>query len=179
MGFIENKVLDLEKQMVNSPSISDTLVTDYKGAKTELENLYNYIADGAILRAKVRWYEEGEKCSKYFLSLEKRNKKSSCIHKLLMEDGQEITNLEHIRKEIKSFYVNENLYTKKSSKTERECLEYLSRINTPHLSQSDKVSCEGKLTLQNIWEALISMKNGKTPGNDYLTKEFLFVSLES
>ena len=63
-----------------------------------------------------------------------------------MEDGQEITNQEHIRKEIKSFY--ENLYTKRSLKTEKECLEYLSTINTPHLSQSDKASCEGKLTLQ-------------------------------
>ena len=103
-------MLDLEKQSVNSPSISDTLVADYKGAKTKLNNLYNYIADGAILRSKYRWYEEGEKCSKYFLSLEKRNKTSSCIPKLLMEDGQEITNLEHIRKEIKSFY--ENLYMK-------------------------------------------------------------------
>ena len=51
--FLENKVLDLEKQMVNSPSISDTLVTDYEGAKTKLENLYNYIADSAILRSKV------------------------------------------------------------------------------------------------------------------------------
>ena len=172
--FLENKVLDLEKQMVNSPGISGTLVTDYEGAKTELENLYNYIADGAILPSKVRWYEEGEKCSNYFLSLEKRNKTSSCIRKLLTEDGQEITNPEHIRKEIKSFY--ENLYTKRSLKTEKnvlkECLEHLSRINTPHLSQSDKASCEGKLTLQIIWEALISMKNRKTPGNDGLTKEF-------
>ena len=114
--FLENKVLDLEKQIVNSPSISDALVTDYEGAKTKLENLYNYIADGAILRCKVRWYEEGEKCSKYFLSLEKRNKTSSCIRKLLTEDGQEITNPEHVRKEIKSFY--ENLYTKRSLKTE-------------------------------------------------------------
>ena len=96
-------MLDLEKRMVNSPSICDTLVTDYEGAKTELENLYNYIADGAILRSKVRWYEEGEKCSKYFLSLEKRNKTSSCIRKLLTEDGQEITNPEHIKKEIKFF----------------------------------------------------------------------------
>ena len=122
------------------------------------------------MRCKVRWYKEGEKCSKYFLSLEKRNKTSSCICKLLTEDGQEIINLEHIRKEIKSF--SENLYTTKSLKTERECLEYLSRINTPHLSQSDKASCEGKLTLQNIWDALIGMKNGKAPGNDGLTKEF-------
>ena len=47
--FLENRVLDLEKQMVNSLSISDTLVADYEGAKTDLENLYNYIADGAIL----------------------------------------------------------------------------------------------------------------------------------
>ena len=168
--FLENKVLGLEKQIVNPPSISDALVTDYEGAKTELENLYNYIADGVILRSKVRWYEEGEKCSKYFLSLEKCNKTSSCICKLLMEESQEITNPEHIRKEIKSFY--EILYTKRSLKTEKECLQYLSRINTPQLLQSDKAFCDGKLTLQNIWEALISMKNGKTPGNDGLTMEF-------
>ena len=94
------------------------------------------MANGAILQSKVQWYEEGEKCSKYFLSLEKHNKKSSCIRKLLTEDGQVITNPEHIRKEIESFY--ENLYTKRSLKTEKECLEYLSRINTLHLSQSDK-----------------------------------------
>ena len=51
--FLENKVSDLEKQMGDSPSISNTLVTDYEGAKTEFENLYNYIADVAILRSKV------------------------------------------------------------------------------------------------------------------------------
>ena len=72
------------------------------------------------------------KSAQNILSLEKRNKTSSCIHKLLMEDGQETTNPEHIRKEIKSFY--ENLYTKRPLKTEKECLEYISRINTPHLS---------------------------------------------
>ena len=44
--------------MVNSPSIN-TLAADYEGAKTELENLRNYIADGGILRSKVRWYEGG------------------------------------------------------------------------------------------------------------------------
>ena len=52
-------MLDLKKQIVNSPSMSDILVIDYEGAKTELENLYNYITDGAILQSKVRWYDEG------------------------------------------------------------------------------------------------------------------------
>ena len=64
------------------------------------------------------------------------------------------------------------IYAQKNLYKQTECLEYLTRINTPHLWENDKASCKGKLTLQNIWEALISMKNGKTPGNDGLTKEF-------
>ena len=76
-------------------------------------------------------------------------KTSSCIQKLFTENDREISNPEHIRKEIKSFY--ENPY-KKIFKTERECLEYLARINARHLLKNDKTSCEGKLTLQNIWK---------------------------
>ena len=52
------------------------------------------------------------------------------------------------------------------------CLQYIAYINTPKLSDTDKLSCEGKLTLQNCWDALSSMKSGKTPGNDGFTKEF-------
>ena len=35
-----------------------------------------------------------------------------------------------------------------------------------------KVFCEGKLTLNECWNALSSVKNGKSPGNDGFTKEF-------
>ena len=55
---------------------------------------------------------------------------------------------------------------------ERECLQYIASINTPKLSETDKVSCDGKLTLQNCWDTPNLMKSGKTPGNDGLTKEF-------
>ena len=34
------------------------------------------------------------------------------------------------------------------------------------------LSCEGKLTLQNCWDVLSSMKSGKTPGSAGFTKEF-------
>ena len=56
--------------------------------------------------------------------------------------------------------------------TDQECVDYLAKINTPQLSESDKTICEGKLTLQNIWEALDSTENCKTSANDGLTKEF-------
>ena len=46
------------------------------------------------------------------------------------------------------------------------------KLNAPKLSESDRSICEGKLTLNECWLALSSMKNGKSPGNDGLTKEF-------
>ena len=57
-------------------------------------------------------------------------------------------------------------------KTEEECLQYLSNLSTPVLTEDEKSLCEGKLTLNECWEALNSMKNGKSPGNEGFTKEF-------
>ena len=57
-------------------------------------------------------------------------------------------------------------------KTEKECLQYLLKLSTPKLSEDEKSLCEGKLTLNECWNALSSMKNGKGPGNDGFTKEF-------
>ena len=55
-------------------------------------------------------------------------------------------------------------------KTEKECLEYLSQVNTPRLSLEAKGLYEEKLSLQECWDALYSMKNGKSPGNNGLTR---------
>ena len=40
------------------------------------------------------------------------------------------------------------------------------------LTPDEQSLCEGKLTLQECWEALTSMQNEKSPGNDGFTKEF-------
>ena len=53
-----------------------------------------------------------------------------------------------------------------------QCMQYLVDINTPTQTEEKQKPCEGKLTLKEIWNSLASMKNGKTPGNDGLTKEF-------
>ena len=44
------------------------------GQTKELEQIYNYITEGSILRTRTDWYEEGAKSmQKYFLNLEKRS----------------------------------------------------------------------------------------------------------
>ena len=57
-------------------------------------------------------------------------------------------------------------------KTEEECLKYLLELNTPSLSLEERELCEDKLTLTACWNALQSMKDGKSPAKDGLTKEF-------
>ena len=72
--------------------------------------------------------------------------------------------------ELKSFH--SLLYTRWSTKSESECLSYLRNVNIPKLTESEKDSCKGRLTKKEIWEALNSMANNKSPGNDGLSKEF-------
>ena len=139
----------------------------HEKAKEELEKIYDYITESIILRSKATFYEEGEQPS-----IEKSNKIKSSLRKLKWsETSNEVTNdPKCIMTELKKFY--SELYTPRSLKTETECMDYLHSLNLPKLSNNDRLSCEGKLTLQECWEALTSMKNCETPGNDSLTKEF-------
>ena len=43
-------------------------------AKESLETFYDEKPNGVIIRSRARWNEHGEKSSKYFLNLEKRNR---------------------------------------------------------------------------------------------------------
>ena len=143
---------------------------EYNKCKSELDGLYDYIDAGVILRSKCNWYDHGEKSSRYFLTLEKRNKAKSHVCALLTESGNECTEPSQVMTKIKDFY--SNLCKRRSTKTEEDCVEYLHTLNTPHLSEAERVSCEGSLTKRECWEALTSMKNGKSPRNDGLAIEF-------
>ena len=61
------------------------------------------------MRSRTRWYNEGEKNTKYFLSLEKRHHSNKTIKTLQLADGKLINTVREFLKESKSFY--ENLYS--------------------------------------------------------------------
>ena len=52
------------------------------GAKAILEHFYEEKMRGIIIRPRARWHEHGERSSKYFLNLEKRNNVRRHIRKL-------------------------------------------------------------------------------------------------
>ena len=80
------------------------------------------------------------------------------------------TDPDEILSAIRTFY--SKLYKKQNTETENDCLSYLANFELPRLTESERVSFEGKLTKRECWEALVSMGSNKSPGNDGFTKEF-------
>ena len=64
---------------------------------------------GVLIRTKARWIEDGEKPSKYFCNLEKRNYVNKTVTRIVDDNGIEITDQKTILETIKQFY--KNLYT--------------------------------------------------------------------
>ena len=74
----------------------------------------------------------------FFFCLEKRNKSKTHVQKLLANphSSEEITEFNGVQNELKRFH--KNLYTKQSLKTEKDCLEYLSKLNAPKLNEFER-----------------------------------------
>ena len=104
------------------------------------------------MRSKTDWYEHGEKSTKYFLNLEKRNKAKSHIRKIITDDLRETSDPTIIMSNLKTFYGT--LCKSRSHKTESECLSYLDSIDIPKLSEDEKNLCKGKPMVKECWDAL-------------------------
>ena len=165
---LEKRLTELECSL--STNHNNNMLEEYHKCKSELDTLYDYITAGLISCSKSNWYKQGEKFSKYFLNLEKCNRVKTHIRKLISDPGNLINDPSEVLSSIKDFYAT--LYKCRSTKNERECYKYLHSLNIPKLGEAETNFCEGLLTKKECWEVLNEMKNGKSPGNDGLTKEF-------
>ena len=143
--------------------IQDKLLT----VQNELELINNEETKGAIVRSRALWNEYGEKNSKYFLNLEKRNFKDKCIIKLQNDSGEFIYDHHAILQEEKNFF--RKLFTS-SNPSKLESYEsynaFFRSENIPKLSETAKNKCDNVISLAECAQALKDMKNGKSPGTD-------------
>ena len=151
---LETKVIELES--IISTNSNDLVIEGYHKCKAELEEIYDYIAEGIILRSKKDWYELREA--------------KSYIRKINNENNEESADSKEILAKLKEFY--SYLYKRRSSESETDCLDYLHNINIPKLSTEDMNMCKGRLSKQEYWDALQSFGKIKYPGNNGLSEEF-------
>ena len=146
----------------------------YLSAKLEFENFLNQKTMGTILRSKIQTYENNEKSSKFFLSLEKKNAIQNTI-KLLKEDEMSDSvekNPKQISKKIKDFY--SNLFKRQSNRSPSECANFLNSIDSDLPKVTDELNemLKKPLTLTELETAIKNSDNGRSPGNDGLPREF-------
>ena len=138
---------------------------------TCLEDIRNYELEGLITRSRAQWIEQGEKPTKYFCNLEKRNFTNKTIVRLLDNNGEEIINQCDILSKIKNFY--EDLYSSRDHLLDDIDLNNkLNNYEIPKLTEIEKDMLERNITKSEVLESLKRCKNNKTPGCDGFTAEF-------
>ena len=145
-----------------------------KIVKSEVEALEREEANGAIIRSKARWAEAGERNTKYFLNLEKRNAINKNIVKLSSNDNTVIEDTDSILKECELFYktLDEETPSKHDDKSNINFPEIFFPAEHNVLSDEEKEACDGLVTMEECEKSIKSMKNGKSPGSDGFTVEF-------
>ena len=74
--------------------------------RAEYNTIAEYRTKGAIIRSRIRWHENGEKNTKYFPNMEKRQHCKSHISKLTTNDDMEINDPKTILEQRKMFYTS-------------------------------------------------------------------------
>ena len=108
----------------------------------------------------------GEKSTKYFFGLEKKRYLDKNMKCIINERGETLWELNNILEEQTKFYMR--LYSKdpKVSFT-------LQRHNLdPKLDQEEKCQCDKPLLVDEIFDAIMTLKGGKCAGGDGLPIEF-------
>ena len=166
----------LEKEYTEAKQVFETNPNDSNGdnlnaAKDKLESFYDEKVNGIIIRARARWHEHGEKSTKYFLNLEKRNHVKKHIRKLVIS-GVVKTDPYDILQEQKRFY--RELYKSSNSDAEnrQNIVKFLENLNIPQLTEEQKLTCEDKISAEECYNILESFQTNKTPGNDGIPIEF-------
>ena len=168
--YLETSINLLEKGLHNCRPEVNQLYLNYKA---NLENIRENYLQGVLIRSKSNWLEHGEKPSKYFCNLEKKNYVNKSINKVISDNGSIILEPKKILDELLLFY--KTLYSSKSESTDSN-VERMHMFINEHcackLNNTTKLSLDQEITLDEIKLAIKSMKNCKTPGSDGFPIEF-------
>ena len=147
----------------------DLVLKEFDNLKTELQSIYDKKGMAAIFRSKCRWIEMGERPTKYFFNLEKRNYIKKAITELQMEDETTIKDETQILDAIENYF--NNLYMSTDGTTQDDYDQYIQDLSLPRLSDEERDNMEGLLTYEECKKVLETFQNDKSPGEDGFTVE--------
>ena len=162
---LETKIAEAEDKLIRSGQQNDANELDR--LKNELEEIRRPMIDGLITRSRVSWHEQGERSSKYFLSLEKRNSSRKSIQ--YIKDGENIiSNNADILQKFSDLY--QSKYNQSNDIVPGQ--PFIANHITCKLNADESVDLDTEINMSELTCALNSMKKGKTPGSNGFSVEF-------
>ena len=144
LEIIKSKLNDIESRLGEKQT--PLLLKEFDHMKLQHELLLKTELIGAQVRSRIKWVEEGERNTRYFLSLEKFRAKKKQILSLKKENGETVETQAEILDVLVDFY--SNLYDKKTDLNKKRLSEFINGVNLPAVTDTEKQSCEGELTKQ-------------------------------
>ena len=161
----------LEKELKELHEVlSDENKQRYNLLQVQLNDIIENEVKGSILRSLCNDYESGEKCSKYFFSLEKYRGKQKTISRIKSADGSFTSDQKLILNECRLFY--KKLYSANEQVNPDAFPFFYQNHTIPKLSEEQKLNCDIDLTEEELFKTLKSFQKNKSPGMDGITAEF-------
>ena len=165
---------DLQQAQIVSPEDQD-IISQIEDCNSNLHKLVEKKTRGAALRAKTQYYEQGERGTKFFHSIETRNYNNKTIFKLQTKNGEIIDDQQQIIEEEQKYY--RSLYDSRLSKDKWQEYEdiwdefYPKKQLEPE--STDIVNdMERDLNEQEVLASINESSPNKSPGSDGLPVEF-------
>ena len=151
-----------------SPVQKTLLIKQISEIREKLGTIHRQKIGDVKIRSKDRFYNDNEKPTKYFFSLENSRQSQKNITKLIDDDGNVHTGKVQILNYIAEFYTR--LYTEEptDAHAQQKHLGSIHRRLTTNVSET----LEGELDIDECYEALSKMPAQKSPGADGLPAEF-------
>ena len=134
--------------------------------KAELEEKVLERASGVMFRSKAKWYEEGEKNTKYFFALEKAKYNRKTCFKIIGESGEEVDDQVQILSIQRDFY--QDLY-----RVDQDVNFNMENIHGIYVLVDIQQKQQEQISRKDLLEAIKLMNNNKTPGQDGLLLIFI------
>ena len=165
---LQTRLIIIQNKLHANYNESDKIEMDI--LKAELAKVEARKTQGAIVRSRTRWYEYGEKNSKYFYSLEKTNYRRKHVASIKTHEDKKITDPKKILQAEENFF--KQIYTSVNSDPQLpEFSDFFEGIEK-RFSEEEAETCESEVTREECYNALKSMAKNKSPGSDGFTVEF-------
>ena len=167
--LLSSKINNIQCHLSTYPNDKEA-VDIYHELKEKLEIFAVQEAEGARIRSGQKWAQEGEKCTRYFLSLEKQRSNSNTIFSLENSSGEIIRNPGEILDNIREHFIN--IYKKHDHNVnEEQHNQFIDDSDGNIINDLDKIILNHELTINELSYALKKSNCNSAPGSDGLAGE--------